>query len=179
MAGSEDLQYPIGRFRWSADGGSEARRKWVGEIANMPQEFRSAVAGLTDEQFDTPYRPGGWTVRQLVHHVPESHMNAYLRLKWALTEEQPAIKSYDEARWAELPEARSGPVEPSLRLLDALHERWVTAWNGLSDSEWRRTLRHPEIGSMSVEHLAALYAWHGRHHVAHIRALRKRSGWGE
>jgi uncharacterized damage-inducible protein DinB len=139
--------------------------------------LRQAVAGLDEAQLDTAYRPGGWSVRQVVHHVPDSHLNAYVRIKLALTEEEPTIRPYLEARWAELPEARSAPVEVSLTLLDGLHQRWALALKELAPDAWQRTLVHPESGRQTIAQLTALYAWHGRHHVAHITALRQRHGW--
>jgi len=138
--------------------------------------LKAAVAGLSAEDLDTPYRPGGWTVRQLVHHVPESHMNSYIRYKWALTEDEPTIKPYFEDRWAELSDARTCPVEPSLALLESLHQRWVTLLRGLTEEDWKRTFRHPDLGLVRLDQNAALYAWHGRHHVAHITNLRERIG---
>src|SRR5437773_2569637 len=161
----EDFRYPIGKFE-----ATEALQldQWIVEIAEAPIRLREAVCGLSDEQLDTPYRPGGWTVRQLVHHVPDSHMNAYMRYRLALTEDEPMIKPYNEARWAELPDARTAPIEPSLALLEALHTRWVALLRSLSPDQWKRRFRHPEREVPSLAHDAGLYAWHGRHHVAHI-----------
>jgi uncharacterized damage-inducible protein DinB len=139
--------------------------------------MRTAVAGLSDEQLNTPYRPAGWTVRQVVHHVPESHMNSYVRFKLALTEEEPTIKPYFEDRWAQLDDANQAPVGLSLDLLDALHGRWVWFLRSLKDADFQRTFRHPELGTVSLDRNIALYAWHGRHHVAHITSLRERMGW--
>jgi uncharacterized damage-inducible protein DinB len=139
--------------------------------------MRTAVAGLSDEQLNTPYRPEGWTVRQVVHHVPESHMNSYVRFKLALTEEEPTIKPYFEDRWAQLDDANQAPVGLSLDLLDALHGRWVWFLRSLKDADFQRTFRHPELGTVSLDRNIALYAWHGRHHVAHITSLRERMGW--
>ncbi len=150
--------------------------EWIRTIAATPVELRRAISGLDDPRLDTPYRPGGWTVRQVVHHYADDHMNSYIRFKWALTEQSPLIKGYLEAAWAELPDARTAPVEPSLRLLESLHDRWVHAWSSLSDEDWQRTFVHPTRGAVSLEQLACLYAWHGRHHVAHIDALRARLG---
>jgi uncharacterized damage-inducible protein DinB len=172
-----DLRYPIGRFERAHEVTEVARREWIEEITATPAAVRAAVAGLGDEQLDTPYRPGGWTVRQVVHHLPDSHLNAYVRLKLALTEEEPTIKTYEEARWAELPEARTAPIEVSLELLDALHRRWVMLLDELPAAAFARTLLHPDWGRFSVDDLLGLYAWHGRHHVAHITALRERMGW--
>lgn len=172
----EDLRYPVGRFRFPESVSSADLTAFVNEIADAPARLRAAVSGLTDPQLDTPYRPGGWTVRQLVHHVPDSHMNSYVRFRLALTEESPTIKPYDEARWAELADTRL-PVEPSLTLLESLHARWVPLLRSLSPADWKRTFRHPELGPVSLENNAALYAWHSRHHVAHITSLRSRMEW--
>lgn len=173
----EDLRYPIGRFRWEQAHGS--RREWLTAIGHTPAALRRAVSGLNDQQLDTPYRREGWTVRQVVHHYADDHLNSYLRFKWALTEERPAIKPYAEALWAELPDARRGPIEPSLALLSALHERWLEAWNRLPEEDWHRTFQHPTRGAVSLEQLASLYAWHGQHHVAQIQTLRRQKGWAE
>ena len=175
---SPDLRYPIGRFSFP-DQVTEAQcRQWVEEIAAAPAALRSAVADLSPEQLDTPYRPGGWSVRQVVHHVPDSHMNAYTRIKLALTEDQPTIKPYDEARWAELSDMRTVPIAVSLTLLEMLHERWLAVLRTLTPPELERTFRHPEHGRLlTVGQTIALYAWHGRHHTAHITSLRERSGW--
>jgi len=171
-----DLRYPVGAFVFPGHLSPEDRRLAVAEVASAPGRLRAAVTGLRDEQLDTPYRPGGWTVRQVVHHVPDSHLNAYTRLKLALTEASPTIRPYDQDGWAALPDA-SGPIGCSLELLDSLHTRWVYLLERLSDPEWIRTLMHPELGSMRVDQLLAYYAWHGRHHVAHITSLREREGW--
>ena len=146
------------------------------EIADTPGRLREAVRGLAGPQLDTPYRPGGWTVRQVVHHLPDSHVNSYVRLKLALTEESPVIRPYDEARWAMLPDA-AAPLELSLDLLEHLHARWLYLWRRLTEGEWARTLLHPDLGPMRVDELLAFYAWHGGHHVAHITSLRLRRGW--
>jgi len=175
--GSPDLRYPVGKFRFPETITREERSKFVEQIAEAPLRLRSAVAGLGDSQLDTPYRPGGWTVRQVVHHVPDSHLNSYTRFRLALTEDEPTIKPYHEDRWAELPDARTAPVEVSLRLLECLHSRWLGLLRSLSDDQWKRTFRHPDLGLISLEQNAALYAWHGRHHVAHITNLRERMGW--
>ena len=172
-----DLRYPIGKFQRPASLTPDERAAAVGAIAEAPALLRRAVAGLDDEQLDTPYRPGGWTVRQVVHHVPDSHLNAYIRLKIALTEEEPTIRPYEEAPWAELPEAKSAPIEVSLALLDSLHQRWNLALRALTPEDWQRPFIHPAMGRLTIEQLAALYTWHGRHHVAHITALRQRRGW--
>lgn len=172
-----DLRYPIGKFEPVQSLTPDQRRECIDAIAEAPARLASAVAGLTPAQLDTPYRPGGWTVRQLTHHVPESHMNAYTRVKLALTEEEPAIKTYEEARWAELGDVKVTPIETSLALLENLHTRWVLLLRSLSPADCKRTFRHPEWGVGTVDFLIAQYAWHGRHHVAHITSLRERNGW--
>jgi uncharacterized damage-inducible protein DinB len=172
-----DLRYPIGRFDFAAPVGPETRPRLIDEIAAAPARLREAVRDLTGEQLDTPYRPDGWTVRQTVHHVADSHMNSYVRLRLALTEEEPAIKAYDERKWAELMDARTLPVEVSLQLLDSLHHRWVALLKSLSDTDFARTFRHPKMGAVRLDSNLALYAWHGRHHTAHITGLRERNGW--
>jgi hypothetical protein len=172
-----DLRYPIGKFAFPDQVTTQERDKFVEQIAEAPAQMKAAVAGLSDEQLDTPYRPGGWTVRQVAHHVPDSHLNSYIRFRWALTEDAPAIKAYHEDRWAELSDARTAPVETSLVLLESLHGRWINLLGSLTDDEWKRTFRHPELGPVSLEKSAALYAWHGQHHVAHIRNLRDRMRW--
>ena len=147
-------------------------------IAVAPERMRSAVAGLDESQLDTPYRDGGWTVRQVVHHVPDSHLNAYLRLKFALTESTPTIKPYDEAEWAKLDDVRVTPIEVSLSLLESLHTRWVGLMRALRPEDFRRGFKHPEHdGTQTLDWLVAMYAWHSRHHVAHITSLRERMGW--
>ena len=172
-----DLRYPVGQFNFAGTLSAEERSSLINEIAATPEKMRAAVDGLSDEQLDTPYRPGGWTVRQVVHHVPESHLNSYIRFKLAVTEDEPTIKPYFEDRWAELQDARVSPIEPSLDLLEALHQRWVWFLRSLSNEDFERTFQHPEQGIVSLNKNVALYAWHGRHHVAHITALRGRMGW--
>jgi hypothetical protein len=172
-----DLRYPVGEFHFPKSVSAEDLTRFIDQIADTPARMRAAITGLGDAQLDTPYRPGGWTVRQLAHHVPDSHINSYVRFRLALTEDDPVIKPYEEARWAELADARTLPVEPSLALLENLHARWVPLLRSLSATDWKRSFRHPELGLVSLEGNAALYAWHGRHHVAHITALRERLGW--
>jgi uncharacterized damage-inducible protein DinB len=172
-----DLRYPTGRFHRPASLTPEERREAIEAIAATPAALREAIAGLSEEQLDTPYRPGGWTVRQVVHHVPESHMNAYVRFKLGLTEETPTIRPYHEDRWSEQPEVRSAPPELSLRLLEALHERWVLALRAIPEEGFARTIDHPDMGRLTLDTLLAMYAWHGRHHVAHVTELRRRMGW--
>jgi hypothetical protein len=173
----EDLKYPIGRLVRPERMTAEEHQAAIATIAATPAKLRAAVAGLTDAQLDTPYRPDGWTVRQVVHHVPDSHMNAYIRFKLGLTEDEPTIRPYQEDRWARLPEAISGPVEGSLALLETLHERWVAALRAMTEDDWARPYRHPETGAHRLDALLAVYAWHGPHHVAHITSLRERQGW--
>jgi uncharacterized damage-inducible protein DinB len=172
-----DLRYPIGKFQAPDSVTDTERAVLVDQIAALPAELRSAVETLDDIQLDTPYREGGWTVRQVVHHVPDSHVNAYTRFKLALTEDVPTIKTYEEAQWAELPEARSAPIGVSLALLEALHQRWVLLLRVLAPAQFARSFRHPELGVMTLDQQIALYAWHGRHHLAHITSLRTRMGW--
>jgi uncharacterized damage-inducible protein DinB len=177
-----DLQYPIGKFTWDRSGegllASEAeRRAWLREIKETPARLRAVVAGLSAAQLDTPYRPGGWTVRQVVHHLADSHLNSYVHFRLALTEDEPPIKTYQEKLWAELPDARTAPAEISLTLLETLHARWVLLLESLAPEDFARTLKHPEMGRVTLEKYLALYAWHGKHHVAHIAGLRERSGW--
>jgi hypothetical protein len=173
----EDLRYPIGKFQHVASLTQEQRGQFIAAIAETPARLAAAVAGLNPEQLDTPYRPGGWTVRELIHHIPDSHMNAFIRFKLALTEDEPTIKPYDEALWAKLGDVKGTPTQVSLALLENLHKRWVALLLSLSPADWLRKFRHPEIGTMMLDDLLALYAWHGRHHVAHITSLRERNGW--
>ena len=172
-----DLRFPIGKLDRKSQLSPDERRAAVDAIAVAPRELRQAVKGLTDAQLDTPYRPGGWTVRQLVHHVADSHMNAYGRFRLAFTEQNPTIRPYDEAKWAELDDARTMPIEVSLTLLDAMHERLVTLLRSSPEDRFQRTLNHSENGSMTVDSLLSMYSWHGRHHTAHVTALRDRMKW--
>jgi uncharacterized damage-inducible protein DinB len=171
MTDLEQLRYPVGRFeRLTAPLDRATRARHLETIAQAPAAFQSLTNGRTDAQLDTPYRPGGWTVRQVVHHVADSHMNAYIRMKFAVTEDAPAIKAYDEAKWAELPEARTGPVDMSIALLDALHRRWLTFLRALPDADFAaRAYTHPELGRVTLDEALALYSWHSRHHTGHIR----------
>jgi uncharacterized damage-inducible protein DinB len=173
----ETLSYPIGKFSFPESTTAEQRTAWIDEIALAPSKLRSGIQGLTPGQIETPYRPGGWTVRQVVHHVPESHSNSYIRFKLALTEDTPLIKPYDEALWAKLPDVASTPLEASLTLLEALHERWVQLLKQMTESDYMRSFRHPELGLVRLDQNLALYAWHGKHHTAHITSLRDRMGW--
>lgn len=171
-----DPRYPIGAFVRPPSLDSEARREAIDVIRATPARFRRALLGLDERQLDTPYRVGGWTVRQVAHHLPDSHVNAYIRTKLALTESVPTIKPYDEDAWARLPDSRL-PVEVSLHLLDAVHERWVVLLDGLCEGQWTRPFTHPEVGLTRLDQLVALYAWHGLHHTAHVTTLRERMGW--
>jgi uncharacterized damage-inducible protein DinB len=172
-----DPRYPVGKFHFDGPLTTEQKQAFLTDVTQTPENLRAAVKGLSDPQLDTPYRDGGWTVRQVVHHVPDSHMNAYVRFKLALTEDDPTIKPYAEDRWAELADTKVTPVDVSLVLLDTLHYRWVQLLRSLAPEDWKRTFRHPELGPMTLEKTLALYAWHGRHHVAHITELRKRMSW--
>jgi uncharacterized damage-inducible protein DinB len=174
---TEDLRYPTGRFQWPESVSAEDRPPLMGKIAATPADLRAAVSGLSEDQLDTPYREGGWTVRQVVHHVPDSHMNSYVRFKLALTEDEPSIKPYDEAAWAMLGDSKSTPIETSLCLLNCLHIRWVELMRGMTDADWKRKFHHPERGPMRLDQTLALYAWHGDHHAEHINALRRRKAW--
>lgn len=173
-----DLRYPIGRRPPTTALTDAERQAALDDIAAAPARLRAAVRGLTETQLDTPYRPDGWTVRQVVHHVPDSHLNAYIRTKLALTEDNPTIKPYDEKAWAELEDTRRAPIETSLMIMDGVHERWMYLLRAMAPSDFARTIVHPENGVMSVDQILTTYAWHGKHHVAHITSLRERNGWG-
>jgi len=172
-----DLSYPVGRFQKETNLTAERRQALIDAIARLPLDMRAAVNGLSDQQLDTPYRPGGWTVRQVIHHVPDSHLNAYIRFKLALTESEPTIKPYDEKQWAELADVKLTPIEVSLSLLENLHARWTLLLRALSSAAFSKTFRHPEIGLLTLDTQLGLYEWHGRHHLAHITSLRARMGW--
>ena len=172
-----DLRYPIGPFQKKPSISSQERDALIAHIAEVPVKLRAAVRSLSEPQIDTPYRPGGWSVRQVIHHVADSHMNSYIRFKLAATETDPPIKTYQEALWAELPDARTAPVEHSLALIDALHFRWALHLRTLDEIDFRRTMIHPANGVTTVDDLVQLYGWHGRHHTAHISELRARMGW--
>ena len=174
---SNDPRFPIGKFHFDGTMTEQHKAQRFDDIEQTPARLRAAVRGLNDHQLDTPYREGGWTVRQVVHHVPDSHMNSYVRFKLALTEDEPTICPYMGNLWAELPEARSAPIELSLSLLESLHKRWILVLRGIKPADWKRNLRHPELGLVSLEKNLAIYAWHGKHHVAHITSLRERMGW--
>lgn len=168
-----DLRYPIGRFRYTPFDAA-GRAKATDTIAALPRKLRTVVASMSDAQLETPYRPDGWTVRQVVNHLPDSHMNAYVRFRLALTEENPRIKPYDEAKWAELPDAKRGPVEPSLRMLEGLHERWAALLRSMVERDFARTLDHPERGPMTLDQMLGLYEWHCAHHLAHVESVAQR-----
>ena len=173
-----DLCYPIGKYQRPGELTDDQRHEFISAIAETSDRLASALKNLSADRLDTPYRPGGWTVRQVVHHLPDSHMNAYVRMKLALTEDEPLIRTYDEARWAELADGKRSPISPSLDLLETLHKRWVLMLRSLAPADWARKLRHPDHEKpMSLDDTLALYAWHGKHHVAHITALRERNGW--
>jgi hypothetical protein len=172
-----DLRYPVGRFERSSTIDAATRRRLLADIAALPMHATGAVRGLSPDQLDTPYRDGGWTVRQVIHHVADSHLNAYIRMKLAATETNPPAKPYNEKAWAELHDARTLPVEVSLALLDSLHRRWVDFLEALDDAAFDRTVQHPEWGTISIAGLVELYSWHSRHHVAHITELRGRKHW--
>jgi uncharacterized damage-inducible protein DinB len=172
-----DPRYPIGKFEMPKEVTPARRQQAIGEIAATPVKLRAAVKGLNDAQLDTPYREGGWSVRQVVHHVPDSHLNAYIRLKLALTEEKPTIKPYNETAWAELADSKTMPIEVSQTLLDSVHTRWDRLWRSLKPEHFARVFVHPEHGERTVDWLLFLYEWHGKHHTAHITELRKQKGW--
>ena len=165
----EQLKYPIGKFSKPTSITMETIGSWIDEIEHLPQQIRDVVVGLHDKQLDTPYRPGGWTIRQVIHHLPDSHMNSYIRFRWTLTEEKPTIKAYHEDRWAELQDAKYANIEISLILLEALHIRWVLLLRSLTLEQMHRTFIHPDTGKeRSLDELVGVYAWHGKHHLAHI-----------
>lgn len=172
----DDLRFPIGQLDRQAAITPELRARAVESIRGLPPRLRAAVAGLSEVQLDTPYRPGGWTVRQLVHHVADSHMNGYIRLKLALTEDNPTIKPYAQDQWAVLSDSRL-PVDISLNLVDGIHARWSTLYAAATEADLKRTFRHPELGLLTLDVHLQMYGWHSRHHVAHITALRHREGW--
>jgi uncharacterized damage-inducible protein DinB len=172
-----DPRYPIGKFQPLETITDEHKKELIRHIADAPSKLRIAVEGLSEQQLDAPYREGGWTIKQVVHHLPDSHLNAYIRFKLALTEQEPTVKTYHENLWAELFDARNAPIETSLKLLESLHERWVMFLTSLSSSDFNRTWRHPEHGVRKLDWLLQLYAWHGRHHTAQITSLTERMGW--
>jgi uncharacterized damage-inducible protein DinB len=171
-----DLQYPVGKFERQASYTEFEIQGFIEVLEKLPSQMRAAVQGLSASQLETEYREAGWTLRQVVHHVPDSHINSYVRFKLALTEENPTIKPYDEAAWALLADS-DAPIQTSLDLLEALHARWVIVLRSIQAEQWKRTFNHPQNGSMTLEHALALYAWHSRHHLAHITQTRARLGW--
>lgn len=173
----EDLSYPIGKFKPELEVIDMKRSQFIDDIAAAPLALRAAVSGLSNEQLDTPYRPGGWTVRQVVHHLPDSHMNAYIRFRLALTENEPTIKPYNQQLWAELSDAKTADIEMSLKLFEGLHQRWVQLLRSMRPEDFQRKFVHPESGVNVLDRTLQMYAWHGKHHVAHITSLRKRMGW--
>ncbi len=176
-----DLRYPIGKFEWiplrDESAMAKGRAQHIEVLSKLPAQMRAAVRDLSPEQLDTPYRPEGWSVRQVVHHVPDSHLNAYIRFKLALTEDEPTIKPYREDAWAKLPDVVTTPIEVSLQMLAALHSRWVNLLVAMKPADFARTLKHPERGLLSLDEMLAMYAWHSQHHLAHITALRERMKW--
>lgn len=172
-----DLRYPIGRFEWPTTVSRETLYSWLLVLENLPEDLRLAVSDLEQEQLDTAYRPGGWTLRQVVHHIADSHLNSYVRYRLALTEDAPQIKLYNEAAWADLHDAKTAQVDVSLHLVEAVHSRWILLMRSLTEEQWQRTFLHPERGPMRLDASAGLYAWHSQHHVAHIRGLRSRENW--
>src|ERR1700675_1313508 len=172
-----DPRYPVGTFEMPSQVTPSKRQQAIAELAATPAKMRAAVKGLSDSQLDTPYREGGWTVRQVVHHVPDSHLNAYVRLKLALTEEKPTIKPHNQEAWANVADSKSTSIEVSLTLLSTVHDRWDRLWRSMKPEQFARVLIHPEHGKRSVDWLLFLYEWHGRHHTAHITELRKQKGW--
>ncbi len=174
---SDDLRYPIGQFSFDPAAAAGARDGWIQDLERLPAELESAVASLDDKQLDTPYRPGGWSVRQVVHHLADSHMVAYIRIRLGLTEDKPTLKGYDEKLFADLADASAAPVELSLSILKGMQARWTSLLRSIAPGDFQRTMLHPVSGPGTIEKYVALYAWHGKHHVAQIRALRQRSGW--
>jgi uncharacterized damage-inducible protein DinB len=172
-----ELRYPIGKYQPADKLTEENRKQLLAQLAETPKRLRAAVAGLSPDQLNTPYRDGGWTVREVVHHLADAHVNAYARFKFALTEDEPTIKPFNETRWAELSDAKNTPVETSLALIDALDERLLNLLRGVSPSDFSRKMHHPERGALTLDNYLGLHAWHDRHHTAHIASLRQRKGW--
>jgi uncharacterized damage-inducible protein DinB len=174
---SEDLKFPVGDFSPPEQVTAEMREKFIETIEKLPPNLRDAVENLSDEQLETAYRPAGWTVRQVVHHIADSHLNSFCRFKLGLSENAPTIKTYDEAMWAETADAKEAPIESSLSIIDGLHARWTRLLKSMSDDDFERKINHPERGEMTLGTLLALYDWHSRHHTAHITKLRERNEW--
>lgn len=174
---SADPRYPIGKFAPKPRLTPEERTVLVHQIAELPDQLVKAVARLTEDQLNTPYRDGGWTVRQVVHHLADSHMNAFIRFRLAVTEENPTVKPYNEKRWADLFDTKTAPIDLSISIVESLHARWVMMLESFNATDFLRPLQHPESGPMDIDRLLQLYAWHGRHHVAHVTELRKAKGW--
>lgn len=174
----ETLKYPIGNYKRPEEINENVLKVWTNDISEFPKKLRKETEGLNDEQLDTPYRPEGWTIRQVVHHCADSHMNSIVRIKWTLTEDKPTIKPYYEARWAELADTKLMPIANTLTLIEALHEKWVYLLNSMNEEDWQKTYFHPESGrEFTLGELAALYAWHCNHHLAHITSLKQRMNW--
>ena len=174
----ESLKYPVGKFRFPENIPSSILKQWTERIARFPREMTELVSGLSDKQLDTPYRPDGWNIRQVVHHVGDSHMGSYTRFKWALTEDNPMIKTYDQDKWSDLPDTKFGPIKEALDFLTALHSKWVTLLHSLSSEQWERTFQHPEMKrTITLKQNLALYVWHCDHHYAHIKQLLISKGW--
>jgi hypothetical protein len=177
MTPATDLRYPIGPYEFGHPVSSEDRPLYLAQLAEAPAKLRAAVTGLSDTQLDTPYRPEGWTVRQVVHHLADGHVNWYIRPKLAVTETEPNIKPFDESLWAQLPDARTSPIEPSLMILEGIHTRWVLFFQSLTPKDWSRKFIHPERGLLTIDDALSAMAWHSCHHTAHITGLRERMGW--
>jgi hypothetical protein len=174
---ADNLRYPIGEFQFCLPFSTQERMVFLAQLAEAPAKLRTAVANLSEAQLDTPYRPDGWTIRQVVHHLPDSHLNWYIRGKLALTENEPTIKPFSEELWAQLSDGRSGAIEPSLRILEGIHARTALFFESLAPQDWTRKFSHPEFGALSIQDILPALAWHSRHHTAHITELRKRMGW--
>ncbi len=173
----KDPRYPIGTFDKNIVVTKEMRNEFINTIESLPSQLRKEVANLSEQQLDTHYRDGGWTIRQVIHHLPDSHLNSYVRFKLALTEDNPAIKTYEEHLWAKLPDIFKTPINVSLNLLESLHKRWAILLNSLTDEQFEKTFQHPEWGKITLSKTLSLYAWHSKHHLAHITELKKKMGW--
>ena len=172
------LKYPIGKFSAPQQITAKDREAYIKDLQELPEQLRGTVTGLTESQLDTPYRPEGWTIRQVIHHLPDSHLNSYVRFKWTLTEDEPLIKAYDERLWSTLPDSERGPINMSIDLLQAIHIRWVWLLNSLNEDQWKKRFKHPEMGKqIPLDVNLSLYSWHGKHHLAHINSLLERNNW--